>query len=139
MSLDWSVGKVREWKTKCYTKSVDERGKEVSALTNDCYSLVMGSMHLGLGSIRANNVDEWVWRIEFCRRMNLGWMSYFDESDEGDEVKSYYPSAQAVVDHIGLRTNVSNETRVKWRNRMLRSIEREVNQLATDEMSEVNH
>lgn len=129
MSLDWSVSEVANFKERCWDDVPAElqRHHGKRKLNSDTEMCVWGAMFLGLSGIRANNVDEWIWRSEFCRRLNIGWMQQFEDDEDGKSRVVYcYPTAQAVTDHIGLRTNVSNESRTKWRNRIIKSLEREV-------------
>jgi hypothetical protein len=131
MSLDWSVSNVENWKNRCWVLTNNPKKKDEKRLANDTNSLIWGAMYLGLSGIRSNNVEEWVWRIEFCRRLNIGWMQDFDADSK---VVYWYPNAKSVREHIGLRTNVTNETRTKWRNRMLKVLEREVTENAEQEL-----
>ena len=114
MSLDWSIERVANYKTRCWKPEAEITSRAQSRLANDTNALIWGAMLLDLGSITEKNVDEWEWRIQFCKEIGENWM---DPSD-------YYVDRAAIVDHVGLRTNVSTKTRSQWVRRMCKKFER---------------
>ena len=127
MSLDWTVEKVKDYKTRCWRDSpmVEDEGKGRVVLEVDTYALVWGAMKLDLGGIRRNNIDEWDFRIRFCERLNLGWATLWD----GEKEIAVFPTRQQIAEHVGLGTNVSTRTRQQWIKKIARSLERETEQL----------
>ena len=74
----------------------------------DTYYLSIASCAIGIGEITEKNYGEVYFRIKFLNHMS--------------EFATECPvTLQNVKDHIGLKTNVSFETRGKWKNRIVES------------------
>jgi hypothetical protein len=119
MSLDWNVSAVPNHKTRCFVPDTAPRREGKHRLADDTNALIWGAIALDLGSIKKKNVDEWLFRIDFCRSIDRRWIEQF----EGDNVVGYYPSLDAIEDHIGLTTNVITLTRLQWVRKMARWLE----------------
>ena len=123
MSLDWNVGSVPNFEERCFVECVDPKKGKHRRLADDTNALIWGTMVVDLGSINRKNINEWVWRMNFCEMIGVSWMERFDDNDN---VVGYYPPVESVEDHIGLSTNVVTLTRRKWVTKMMRSFERKV-------------
>jgi len=129
MSLDWTVEKVPNYKTRCWVDVPKEQQNRAAGigkrkLNSDTEALVWGTMMVDLGGITVRNIEEWCFRVEYLKRVGISWMDQF----ENDKVVGFWPDRQAIEDHIGLSSNVSNMTRPKWLNKIRRRLERETEQ-----------
>ena len=95
------------------TSSPATRGKKSPQwhIVTDC--LIWASMSLGLGSITEENVDEWTWRMSLWQRLR------------GPHIKTNKRAIRItredIENHIGMITNVADETRRKWLSRALKN------------------
>lgn len=102
MSLSWNVENVKDHKEVCY----DDTGS-LSPVTE---LLIFTTMHVGLGSITEKNADEFYARMLIVHKLHdIGIMI----PDGTEQLKP-----EDIRKHIGLYTNVSNETRAQWTKRM---------------------
>lgn len=107
MSLDWNC-------EKCANPlPVDE---EEAAMRT---ALIWATMAIDLGSITEDNVDEWVFRLIYQRRLGLNYI-YIDDDVTPAEVEGW------VRRWIGMYTNVKSEPRKKWLKRCREIMEKEV-------------
>lgn len=102
MSLDWSREKVANWQT-------DE---DVQRFTE---AMVWGCLKVDLSRVTEQNVDEWLFRIEVLRQLDMSLTTYQGEP--------WYPNREVVLKFIGLRTNVSPMTRTKWMAKIKKHLE----------------
>lgn len=121
MSLDWSVSKVKNHESMCWTRDEGTRVKRLAPITE---MIVWGAMAVGIGGINRANVDEWNFRCEYARRIGCTWWDR--RNPETGQVEGVVPTREEIIAHIGLRTNVTTETRRQWIRRMARWLEREV-------------
>ena len=106
MSLDWNVGKVKDFDKWGWVK--DEAGEEVLNPLTD--RLIWATMAVELGDITEKNADEF-----YIRLQTLGYR--FGS-------KGYATiTREDVRKHIGLKTNVSNETRKSWLRERMKRVE----------------
>lgn len=129
MSLDYSLGNIPNFKTRCWEDVPKEQRDRAAGIgkrrmNTDTEALIWGSMLIDLGSIRKNNIEEWCFRIDVLKKCGFSWMEQFDD----DEIVPFYPTREAVEEHIGLSTNVSTMTRAKWMNKIKRRLEKEAEQ-----------
>jgi hypothetical protein len=77
--------------------------------------MIWGSVFVEIGEITEKNVDEWVFRIKFLEEIK--------QSVSRDPI----PDLESLVRRwIGLRMNVSTETRRKWLNKRMKRMEDEI-------------
>lgn len=95
MSLDWNCD-------KCERPLPDN--SEESALRT---TLIWASLGLDLGSITEKNVDEWVFRLFYQKRLGLDFF-YIDDDATPAEVEGW------VRRWIGMYINVVTRPRKKW-------------------------
>jgi len=95
MSLDWST-------TNC-AEPLPQTDDEKAIRT----ALIWATIGLDLGSITADNVDEWLFRLWYQHRCNLDFIWLGDKPDP-KEVEGW------VRRWIGLSTNVITLPRKKW-------------------------
>lgn len=80
-------------------------------------ALIWATMGLSLGSIKEDNVDEWVFRIFHQQRLGLDFL-YLDKEVTPQEVEGW------VRRWIGMFTNVSTKPRKKWLKEMCEILEK---------------
>jgi hypothetical protein len=107
MSLDWDVGKVKDWKAL--------QGKTESMVTD---VLVWHTMSIGMGRITEANSDEFYARVNMFERVH--------EPSLYKEDKPRYITREEVDRRIGLFTNASNLTRAQFMKRVWERHEREL-------------
>ena len=110
MSLSIDVEKVYDWKNYCYIKVQDEKtGKEYDEYNPATKYLAWGSMAISIGEITQINYKDVYLRHLFMNKLS----AYTNEMPITlDDVRK----------NIGLKTNVVNETKSKWLNRISKSM-----------------
>jgi hypothetical protein len=81
--------------------------ERMSVTTN---TLIMATMSVGLGEITDKNAEEFHRRLSWMERNGA-----YRVSRDGEPVAFTLDEVRA---HIGMTTNVSNETKAKWNKRM---------------------
>jgi hypothetical protein len=104
MALNWDMTKVYD------TEALHESDYEwaISEV------IIFGSMGVDLGSITEENLDEWTYRITLYQKLN-GALLRIDG-------KPFYVTRAHLERRIGLKVNVCNMTRAKWRNKMFDNV-----------------
>lgn len=121
MALHWSVEKVADMDTVCFRTVSGER--QLSPLTN---VLIWATVSVGLGAITAKNVCAFYRRLALVEALHGTFLNHV--SDHGVSAK---PISKAEVEaHIGLTTNVSDESEAKWLKRQWQHFRPEYSALA---------
>jgi hypothetical protein len=108
MPLNWSTKKCNP------PLPVDDRDGHWSV------KLIEATMGLGIHSITEKNIEEWLWRAAFVKRLGLGNL----DTQYADEV---VPLTAAILRRwIGLSTNASDFTRAKFKKECMEQVERNV-------------
>lgn len=130
MALTWNIGKVKDYKTNCFDR-IPREGNEarlneggfmgpfwyeskddatmLERMSVTTQTLIFATMSVGLGSITEKNAEEFYRRLAWVERDGA-----FRRSSEGDVPFTL----EDVKAHIGMTTNVSDETKSKWNKRM---------------------
>jgi len=110
MSLSIDVEKVYDWKNYCYINMKDEKtGEEYSEYNPATKYLAWGSMAIGIGEITQINYKDVYLRHLFMNKLST--------------ISNVMPvTLEDVRKNIGLKTNVANETKSKWLNRISKSM-----------------
>ena len=110
MSLSIDVEKVYDWKNYCYIKVQDkDTGEEYSEYNPATKYLAWGSMAIGIGEITQINYKDVYLRHLFMNKLST--------------ISNVMPvTLDDVKKNIGLKTNVANETKSKWLNRISKSM-----------------
>ena len=110
MSLSIDVEKVYDWKNYCYITMHDEdTGEEYSEYNPATKYLAWGSMAIGIGEITQINYKDVYLRHLFMNKLST--------------ISNVMPvTLDDVRKNIGLKTNVANETKSKWLNRISKSM-----------------
>lgn len=124
MSLDYNLTAIKDFKTACFTP--ETKGKV--EMNSTCHLLVFATMNLDLGTIKADNIDEWRWRIAFLNHLEMP--VGYTVDDKGKRV-NYFPTREKLEPFIGLSTNVATKSRRTWVTRMIRYIKIEAERQAT--------
>ena len=110
MSLSIDVAKVYDWKNYCYIKVQDkDTGEEYDEYNPATKYLAWGSMAIGIGEITQINYKDVYLRHLFMNKLS----AYTNEMPI---------TLEDVRKNIGLKTNVVNETKSKWLNRISKSM-----------------
>lgn len=116
MALHWNLEGIADRQTVCFMLAVDDermsgikRGERIlNPVTN---ALIWATMAVGIGKLTADNVDEFWTRLQLLDRLDGG---SFCEDMDGTKL-----DRGDVERHVGLSTNVTNETRAKWIKRVV--------------------
>ena len=110
MSLSIDVKKVDDWKNYCYIKVRDEKtGEKYDEYHPATKYLAWGSMAIGIGEITQINYKDVYLRHLFMNKLST--------------ISNVMPiTLEDVKKNIGLKTNVVNETKSKWLNRISKSM-----------------
>tara|TARA_B100000424_G_C22839410_1_gene448011 strand:- start:453 stop:818 length:366 start_codon:yes stop_codon:yes gene_type:complete len=110
MSLIIDVAKVYDWKNYCYIKAQDEKtGEEYDEYNPATKYLAWGSMGIGIGEITQLNYKEVYLRHLFITKLS----AYSNEMPV---------TLEDVRKNIGLKTNVTHESKAKWLNRISKAM-----------------
>ena len=110
MSLNWDIRDIKDFEKTCK----DEEG----VLSAKTHVLILSTMVVGIGSITEKNWTDFYVRLNIIQRESHALL----QDGEGNAV--YYTPAD-VKAHIGLWTNVSNETNAAWFKRYMDNHKRE--------------
>ena len=109
MALNWNIEKIQNYKKMCWD------GDNLNPVTN---TLIWGCMSVGMSEITDKNWKDFYLRINFLEKMGGTYLT--------NENGNYYITKKDVYNHIGLSTNVSNESRSKWLNRYFKREENDL-------------
>lgn len=112
MSLNWNVSKCPGY----------NKGEQSEDFTNWRDLMIYGTMRVDMGSVTEQNIDDWLVRVEVCRRFGE---SFGTRAKEGGGFEQMYPDRKVLEMFVGLRTNVTTIPRKKWLKRVIDSIERD--------------
>lgn len=120
MSLDWDTTKVKYfnqnpdelWTT--YNKGTDDEYADVNAETK---ALIFGTMAVGIGNLTIGSAADYYarWKI-FEKYDDMYVYCWFEDNEK----KVQYLTTDMLMKHIGLKTNVSNEAKKSWIDRMVK-------------------
>lgn len=99
-------------------------GKDDDALWRSC--LIDSSGIVGLSKVTEDNVEEWLWRLEFLRRVlsqDVGCLVYND----GGTIRREPAKPADIRRWVGLWTNWSNYTRPAFVKRWVEDVEKDCN------------
>ena len=113
MSLSIDVEKIYDWANYCYvTKHDEDTGEEYSEYNPVTKYLAWGSMAIGIGEITQLNYKEVYLRHLFMNKLTTRGL-----------VSNIMPvTLEDVRKNIGLKTNVVNEPKGKWLNRISKTL-----------------
>jgi len=120
MSLDWSLTDIKDYKELCWFPDEEARANgeaDAVKLNPVTHSLIWATIGAGIGRLTEENIDEFAYRVFFWEKVFGGGMQ-----QGGKEIFTTYDEVKA---HVGLRTNVSFETRRQWEKRMKDVVMRE--------------
>jgi hypothetical protein len=112
MALHWSIQRVKDWNE--ITADADQRG-----ITD---AIVWASLVYDLGAVTERNVDEWLFRQEFARRVDDFYPLY-----RGAE-RCLLTRAE-IERRIGLSTNVTTTNRVTFQKKLIDKVVNDINRV----------
>jgi len=110
MALYWSITRVKNWKE--IADDADQRG-----ITD---AIVWASLVYHLGRVTQKNVDEWLFRQEFARRVD-DFYPYYRSADRSTLTRA------ELERRIGLETNVAATCRLAFQRKLIDKLVRDVN------------
>jgi len=122
MSLNWNVADVANSEAICFYE-FERDGEQCRRLTQSTENLIFLTMVVGMGSITEDNYKEFYKRVALYE--GLRGPVQLRLNDGGHYVEVPY-TLEDIRQHIGLRTNVSEEKPAAWRKRILESWEHDL-------------
>jgi hypothetical protein len=136
MSLNFNLTGIKDYKTVCWEPDLHPENADFEGLMNRqrhtdagedspmvmtwlCHILVIISMRVGLGTITEANAQEWHNRVYILERMGG---AFLNKRGEDGKQEPMYISYEDIKRHIGLTTNVSNESVSAWNASQMRII-----------------
>lgn len=116
MSLNWDVSAIEDFENKCYGTAEDGT-QYVKPVTQ---TIIYATMFVMMGEIKT---DKQV--LEFVKRLRV-YQGIFGALMKTAEGGPYYITAQEVLDHKGLVTNSSTESRAKFTKHLWGVLDKEV-------------
>lgn len=123
MSLNYNLTKIADYESRCYevateTVSTLMRGhkKGDTVLKPLTHTLVFISMGVGLGRITEKNWRQWYARASVVEALDGAWRT---RSEKDGTRTPVFLTPEDVHSHIGLGTNVSNESDAAWHKRTI--------------------
>jgi hypothetical protein len=124
MALHWDLSRIKDYKELCWIPDGDdELGCVIKRMNSRTETLLFATMIIGMNEITEKNWKEFYFRIHMCE---LTYGPYFRR----EEIPEYY-TPDMIHKHIGLGTNASNLTKVKFRNKVWEYSERECERAVT--------
>ena len=140
MSLNWSISRIEDYDNFCWQRHREpieghERLEEmvgtqgwnwskdntyVYRLNPTTDALIWGSMSIGMGSITQANHEEVYLRYEMLRRIH-GANRWTWDKETGTRVELPF-TLEDIKRHIGLGTNVSLDSKAKFKNHLMRNL-----------------
>jgi len=112
MSLDWDVSRVKNCEEVCYRPSSETPDEFLLNVVTD--TLIWHTMYVGLGRITEKNVMEFFTRCDMWADV-VGAPIIKPNNGTMEHIRLTY---QDIINHIGLSTNVGNESKTKFLNRI---------------------
>jgi len=139
MSLDWNIGRIRDYQTTCFDRrtfdtpeeatafiraeasymgpnwcadGADTSGRTATRLSVTTNTLIWASLLVGLPEVSEANAERWFKRLATIEAHNGAY-----RTRDGEDV---FFTLEEVKAHVGLSTNVSRETDAKFRAKVKR-------------------
>jgi hypothetical protein len=111
MSLNWNIERIANHKEVCWIADPKPDNPDNARLNPVTETLIFATITVGLGSITEKNVSEFAARFRIAERLDGPFL--YKAGEDGNRV-DWLLSDEDFIAHIGLYTNVSNETRAAW-------------------------
>ena len=120
MALSYDLGRIADWENVCKITATEDDPmngvKKGDRIQNPVTTtLIWATMAVGMGSITEQNAQQFYCRLAAYEKLFGPMMYRGTDWPEGQEPNI---TAEDVILHIGLGTNVSLETDAKWKNRI---------------------
>lgn len=106
MSLDWDIGKIRDYKTYCYR----DNGDGTTTLNGKTEALIWATMPVGMGSITERNWETFYRRLHLLEKITGTFCHRFVNGKK----ETRYFTPDEVKRHVGLRTNASSISQARF-------------------------
>src|SRR5206468_6941551 len=114
MALHWSIARVKDWQQLAED---DEQRKITEAI-------VWAALVYDLSGVTEKNVDEWLFRQEFARRVDDFYPITRPRSQ--DHKRDVFTRAE-LEQRIGLSTNVTNTSRASFQKKLIEKVVGDIN------------
>jgi hypothetical protein len=111
MSLNFYFDQIENYENVVWIKTgkLTEEGDEETTMNPVTNALIWATLTVGIGKITDKNVDEFAARLRIMEKID-GYYLIEDGKSRGITDEEF-------IAHIGLYTNVGNETRAQWASR----------------------
>jgi hypothetical protein len=109
MSLNFYFDQIENYENVVWIKTPTEEDPEATTMNPVTNALIWATLTVGIGKITDKNVDEFAARLRIMEKID-GY--YLVQDGEGRGITD-----EEFIAHIGLYTNVGNETRAQWASR----------------------
>lgn len=136
MSLNWSIERIKDYKTKCWIPDPDPNtaNAEGNRLNPVTELLIWATMVVDLGQITAENANEFAARLIAYERACGVFICRMEDGKRIDRPITL----KDVIDHIGLSTNVSNQSRSYFARKLADRLLREADESVRYQQEELN-
>jgi hypothetical protein len=111
MALTFDFTNIKNYKTTVWIPKPTEENPDACRMNPVTEALIFGTMSIGIGRFTEKNIGEVVARFRIIEKLQGPMLSAKDKKDR-------YITDEEFVAHIGLITNVSEETRSAWARRL---------------------
>ena len=111
MALNYYFDKIDDYENVVWIKTGEknEDGTDEATMNPVTQALIFATLTVGLGEITDKNVAEFAARFRVIEKIDGAYVHKKGEP--------HYITDEEFIAHIGLRTNVGNETRASWSSR----------------------
>jgi hypothetical protein len=108
MALNYWFDNINDYENVVWIKTgkKNDDGSDEITMNPVTHALIFATLSVGIGDITDKNIDEFVARFRIIEKLQG---PFIIEDGKGRPMEDHELAA-----HIGLRTNVSNETRAAW-------------------------
>jgi hypothetical protein len=111
MSLTFDFTNIKNYKTTVWIPEPTEENPDAARMNPVTEALIFGTMSIGIGRFTETNIAEVAARFRIMEKLQGPMLT-------GKGGKDHYITDEEFIAHIGLFTNVSEETRSAWTRRM---------------------
>lgn len=110
MALHYWFDDIKDYKTTVWIPEPTEENPDAARMNPVTEALIFGTMSIGIGRITDSNVDEVAARFRIIEKLHGAMLT--------KDGKESFLTDEDFIAHIGLKTNVGDETRSAWARRL---------------------
>jgi hypothetical protein len=111
MALTYEFGNIKDYPETVWIPAPTEENPDAVRMNPVTEALIFGTMSIGIGRFTEQNIDEVAARFRIIEKLDGPMLT-------DGKGKGHFLTDEEFIAHIGLYTNVSNETRAAWARRM---------------------